>query len=236
MSLVAIIPAGGIGKRMNNQKPKQFLTLNDEPIISITIRALADAGLVSRIIIPTVDLVYTKKLVKNSHPDLEIIVCKGGKTRQESIHNGLEALKETDWNPDYILIHDAVRALVRKETVERVIAKAKETGAAIVARPVADTLKLSYSKGNENLVKKNVPRDQMWYTQTPQVFKASLLIAAYEKAREEHFTGTDSSSLVERLDCDISLVEGYPSNIKITTPEDLELAKLYFESRGSKNQ
>lgn len=231
MSLVAIIPAGGIGKRMNSQKPKQFLTLNDEPIISITIKALAETGLISRVIIPTIDLVYTKKIIQAAHPDLEIRVCKGGKTRQESVYNGLQELKESGWQTDYILIHDAVRALVRKETIEQVIAKAKKTGAAIVARPVADTLKLSYTQGTDNLVKKNVPRDQMWYTQTPQVFEAKLLIQAYEKAREEHFTGTDSSSLVERLNHDIYLVEGHPSNIKITTPEDLDLAKLYLESR-----
>jgi 2-C-methyl-D-erythritol 4-phosphate cytidylyltransferase len=231
MGIVAIIPAGGIGKRMKSQKPKQFLTLNDEPIILITIRALAETGLVSKIIIPTIDLVYTKKIIKMAHADLDIHVCKGGKTRQESIHNGLDYIKETDWNPEYILIHDAVRALVRKRTIERVIAKAKETGAAIVARPITDTIKLAYKDGKNDLIKKNVSRDNMWSTQTPQVFKADLLIEAYNQARQDHFTGTDSASLVERLNHPICLIEGYPSNIKITNPEDLDLAKLYLDSR-----
>ncbi|MDA0771842.1 MAG: 2-C-methyl-D-erythritol 4-phosphate cytidylyltransferase [Cyanobacteria bacterium] len=231
MGIVAIIPAGGIGKRMNSQKPKQFLTLNNEPIILITIRALAETGLVSKIIIPTVDLVYTRKIIKMAHPDLDIQICKGGKTRQESVHNGLDYLKETDWNPDYILIHDAVRALVRKDTIEKVIAKAQETGAAIVARPILDTIKLAYKEGEDIIIKKNIPRDHMWFTQTPQVFKADLLIEAYNKAREDHFTGTDSASLVERLNHPICIVEGYPSNIKITTPEDLDLAKMYLDSR-----
>lgn len=166
-----------------------------------------------------------------AHPDLDIQICKGGKTRQESVHNGLDYLKETDWNPDYILIHDAVRALVRKDTIEKVIAKAQETGAAIVARPILDTIKLAYKEGEDIIIKKNIPRDHMWFTQTPQVFKADLLIEAYNKAREDHFTGTDSASLVERLNHPICIVEGYPSNIKITTPEDLDLAKMYLDSR-----
>lgn len=228
-NIVAIIPAGGIGKRMKSQKPKQFMTLNGEPIIAITIRALASTGLVRKFIIPSVDLVYTKKILQERHPELEIQVCKGGKTRQESVHAGLDCMKEAGWDPNYILIHDAVRALVRKRTVERVISKAEETGAAIVARPVVDTLKLAQTEGAEHIVKKNVSRDHLWYTQTPQVFKADILIEAYEKAREDHFTGTDSASLIERLGHDIHIVEGYPSNIKITTSEDLELAKLYFQ-------
>ncbi|MDD9897622.1 MAG: 2-C-methyl-D-erythritol 4-phosphate cytidylyltransferase [Candidatus Melainabacteria bacterium] len=227
--ILAIIPAGGIGKRMKSQKPKQFMTLDDEPIIAITIRALASTGLVNKFIVPTVDLIYTRKILQDRHPELEILVCKGCKTRQDSIYNGLDCMKEAGWDPDYILVHDAVRALLRKSTVERVINKAKETGAAIVARPVVDSLKLGHPEADSNIVKKTVSRDHLWYTQTPQVFKAETMIAAYERAREDHFQGTDSAGLVERLQQEIHIVEGYPSNIKITTSEDLELAKLYFQ-------
>lgn len=228
-SLIAIIPAGGIGKRMNAQKPKQFLTINDEPILIITLRALAETGLIDAFIIPTVDLVFTKKIIKSSLPELNTTVIKGGKTRQESIYKALKEVKSLKLNPKYILIHDAVRALVRKETVQRVIAKTKETGAAIAALPVTDTLKLCYMNDNsETLIKKNVSRDMMWIAQTPQVFASEIIQAAYEKAKKDRFEGTDSASLVERIGKEVYLVEGRPSNIKITTPDDLLFAENYY--------
>jgi 2-C-methyl-D-erythritol 4-phosphate cytidylyltransferase len=109
---------------------------------------------------------------------------------------------------------------------------AKLTGAAIAARPVTDTLKLSYANDKgENFIKKNVSRDLLWIAQTPQVFKKDILIQAYNKAKDEHFIGTDSSGLVERLGHEIRLVPGLPSNIKITTPEDLQLAQVYLQMR-----
>lgn len=231
--LIAIIPAGGIGKRMSAQKPKQFLTLNEEPILCITLKTLASTGLISRYIIPSVDVVYTKKILKSSIPDLEVEICKGGKTRQESVLNALNLIKDDCDPKQLILVHDAVRALVRKETIEKVIEKANITGAAIAAKSLSDTVKLSHTKGEDTLIKKNIPRDNLWLAQTPQVFTADTIIKAYEKARIDHFTGTDSASLVERLGIDTYLVESPQSNIKITTPEDLELAQIYLKMFSS---
>ena len=231
-ALYAIIPAGGIGKRMQSQKPKQFLTIDNEPILCKTLKTLADTGLFSKFIIPTIDVVYTKKIIKSSLPDLQnVIVIKGGTNRQESIDIGLQLIKDEELLPEFVLIHDAVRALVKKETIQAVIQKAQLTGAAIAARPVTDTIKLSHMKGNEVVIKKNISRDFMWLAQTPQVFRTEMLIEAYVLAKRDHFIGTDSAGLVERLGIDVHIVESLPSNIKITTPEDLELAILYFRSQ-----
>jgi 2-C-methyl-D-erythritol 4-phosphate cytidylyltransferase len=224
----AIIPAGGIGKRMQSQNPKQFLTIFDEPILLHTVKALAKTGLIQKFIIPSVDIVYTKKIL-NHIEDVEFLICKSGKTRQESIKNALDELKRLNEESDFILIHDAVRVLVQEQTVINVINKAKEKGAAVAARPVSDTLKLSHLDENGDvLIKKNVSRDLLWQTQTPQVFAAKILYEAYEQAKDDHFLGTDSAGLVERINKDVYLVESPQSNIKITDPEDIELVKLYM--------
>lgn len=225
----AIIPAGGIGKRMQSQKPKQFLTLDGQPVLLITIKALAETGLISRFFVPTIDIVYTKKIIKSNLPDLDIVVCKSGKTRQESVDNALQEIKKSDQDPDFILIHDSVRPLTQRKTIENVIAKARLTGGAVAARPVTDTLKLSYQEGDDHLIKKNVSRDHMWQTQTPQIFKAETIFNAYQKAKEDYFLGTDTAGLVERLGGEVHLVRSLQSNIKITNPEDLELAKMYLK-------
>jgi 2-C-methyl-D-erythritol 4-phosphate cytidylyltransferase len=229
MPTYAIIPAGGIGKRMQSQNPKQFLTLFDEPILVHTVKALAKTGLIEKFVIPSVDVVYTKKILNHIKDDIDFLICKSGKTRQESINNALDELKKLNEKPRFILIHDAVRALVQEKTVVDVINKAKEKGAAVAARPVSDTLKLSHHDDDgDTLIKKNVSRDLLWQTQTPQVFATEILYQAYEQAKKDHFMGTDSAGLVERIHKDVYLVESPQSNIKITTPEDLELVKMYM--------
>lgn len=230
MKICAIIPAGGIGKRMKSQQPKQFLTLADRPLLLITLEALISSGVIDRYVIPTVDLVYTKKIIKANFPDLDVHFCKSGKVRQESIYNGLQLIKDFEEEPELILIHDAVRCLVKAETIKNVIDAAKYSGAAIAARPVTDTLKMSYHNDmGHTVIKKNVSRDHMWMSQTPQVFREAPLVEAYEKAKLDHFVGTDSAGLVERIGMEVSLVHSPQSNIKITTPEDLELAEALYK-------
>ncbi len=225
----AIVPAGGIGKRMNSKQPKQFLTLNGEPILSITLRALASSKYITKFIIPSIDIVYTRKIIASYCPDIDAEIIKGGKTRQDSIYNAIEFIK--DDLPDLILIHDAVRALVQEETVSEVIEAALKYGSATAACPVSDTLKLGYydEKTSTNFIRKNVSRDLMWSAQTPQVFKTELLIKAYEQANADKFTGTDSTGLLERIKEAVALVESPNSNIKITTPEDLKIAETYLK-------
>lgn len=224
----AIVPAGGIGKRMNSRQPKQFLSLNSEPILSITLRALAKSRYISKFIIPTIDIVYTRKIIASYCPDIDVEIIKGGKTRQDSIHEGIKLL-ETD-KPDLILIHDAVRALILPETIDAVIEAAAKHGAATAASPISDTLKLASEINGESYIRKNISRENMWAMQTPQVFKTELLIAAYAKAFAEDFIATDTTALLERSQTPVALVRSPNSNIKITTPEDLKIAESYLSS------
>ncbi len=225
----AIIPAGGIGKRMKSTQPKQFMTLDNEPILLVTLRALAASGLIEKFVIPTIDLVYTKRIIKSACPELDCTVIKGGKTRQDSVYNALQVIKRMKPKPSLILVHDAVRALIKKATVEKIIERAAISGAAIAASPIFETIKLARKFKNQNLIKKNVSREDMWLAQTPQVFKTDIIMEAYEKAKQEHFVGTDSSGLVERLGLDVHLLRSPRSNIKITVPEDLDFAKVYLQ-------
>ncbi len=233
--IYSVIPAGGVGKRMNERRPKQFLTIFDQPILLVTLKILAQTGLIQKFIIPSVDIVKTKKLVGNKLDEVDIDIIKGGKTRQHSVHNGLDYIKTLEQKPDLVLVHDAVRVLVTQEIVNSVINKSLETGAAIAANKVFDTLKLSHSEASENiLIKKNISRENTWQAQTPQVFKTDIIFEAYNKAKKDHFEGTDSASLVERLNVPVALVESPKSNYKITTPEDLEIAELILSKRLTK--
>jgi len=229
LKVYAIVPAGGIGKRMSASKPKQFLTLNNEPILCITLRALAKSKYISKFIIPTIDIVYTRKILASYCPDLDLTVVKGGDTRQESVYLGMQAFSND--KPDLILVHDAVRALVLADTIDAVIESALRHGAATAASPVTDTLKLAKNQGEENYVDKNISRDKLWAVQTPQVFKSQLLIEAYARAISENFLGTDTTALLERDKQTIALVKSPNSNIKITTPEDLSIAEAYLRNR-----
>lgn len=228
-SIAAIIPAGGIGKRMQTQRPKQFLTLHGKPVLVQTLQALAKCSNIRKFIVPAVDLVYTRKIIRSELPDLDFVVISGGKTRQESVYNGLLELKKSGESFDYILVHDAVRALVQASTINEVVAKAIEHGAAIAASPVTDTLKQAHSHGErKDLIRKNIPRESIWIAQTPQVYAADMLLEAYDKAKQDHYEGTDSAGLVERLGRDVYLVESPKSNVKITTPDDLSLAEAFL--------
>lgn len=232
-SVAAIIPAGGIGKRMKSQQPKQFLTIDGEPIIVKTIKALAQCSAIKKFIIPTVDIVYTRKIFKPYSTELNVEIIHGGKTRQESVYNGLLEIQKSMANdlPDLVLVHDSVRALVQEDIINQTIEKAIEVGGAIAASPVSDTLKLAAASGEQkNFIKKNVSRDNMWIAQTPQVYKTDIIVAAYEKAKQDHYLGTDSAGLIERLGHNVVLVESPKSNIKITTPEDLMLAELFLRT------
>jgi 2-C-methyl-D-erythritol 4-phosphate cytidylyltransferase len=125
---------------------------------------------------------------------------------------------------DFVAVHDAVRPFIEIATIEKVIAEAAVTGAAIVGIVPVDTVK----QVHRNKVRDTLTRERLILTQTPQVFRHDLLRRAFEKAREDGFTGTDESSLVERLDVEVSVVPGSDRNIKITKPSDMDLARLFL--------
>jgi len=230
MKTVAIIVAGGIGKRIEGNLPKQFLTLGGKPILAHTIDKFQKCELINEIIlvVPEDHLGYCSQTIveKYSFDKIRKIVC-GGKERQDSVYQGLKACSNST---SYVVIHDGVRPLISVEKISESIELCRQKKAVIVAVPAKDTIK----RVVDCSVVTTLDRTKLWLVQTPQVFEYKLILDAYEKAAQENFTGTDDSALVERLGCEVAVLEGEYSNIKITAKEDLILAEKLLDFTNTK--
>ena len=147
----------------------------------------------------------------------------GGKERSDSVYNALKAVSK---DADYILIHDGIRPFITDKFIESLLKKVSRFNAVVAAVPVKPTLKFVNKNG---FIKNTPPRECFWEAQTPQVFRRDLIEKAYKIARKKKITATDDSSLVERIGVKPKIVMGSYSNIKITTKEDLELAKIIIK-------
>ena len=228
MKVSVILPAAGLGTRMGREKSgtsrKQFMLLEGAPILIHTIRKFLLCPSVSEIVVAlrAEDMDWARGLIHHEHPQKPVHVVEGGETRQQSVENALATLSP---GTELVAVHDAVRPFIDSELVEHVIAEAAQTGAAIVGIVPVDTVK----KVHKNKIRSTLPREHLVLAQTPQVFRFDLLKRAFEAARADNFTGTDESSLVERLEqIDVSVVQGSDRNIKITRPSDMELARLFL--------
>lgn len=231
MKVSVIIPAAGLGTRMGRTSPekagisrKQFMLLNNSPILVHTIRKFLSSPLVTEIVVALRedDMEWAAQLFASQALPSTVRVVAGGESRQQSVENALATLGA---DVDLVAVHDAVRPFVERTTIEHVIQEAAQTGAAIVGVVPIDTVK----QVHRNKVRSTLPRERLILTQTPQVFQLDLLRRAFQKAREDLFVGTDESSLVERLEqVEVSVVLGTDRNIKITRPGDMELARLYL--------
>lgn len=223
----AIITAGGIGRRMGSSTPKQYITLHDRPIIIHTLTTFQATGFFKQIIlvVPADQLEPTKRLLQEYQADANCEVISGGASRQDSVRNGINALRP---EITHVSVHDGVRPLTSPELIKNCLEAAYAFGAAISAIPVKDTLKKSSDKRQ---IEQTVERSHLWRAQTPQSAKVSLLQAAYQKAEALNFTGTDESSLLELINCPVTLVEGSESNIKITVPEDIPMAEAILNAQ-----
>lgn len=205
------------------------MLLNGSPILIYTIRKFVASPSVSEILVALRpdDLPWATELFRAQQFSKPVRTAPGGETRQESVANALAAVES---DTDLVAVHDAVRPFVGRDTIEKVIREASETGAAIVGIVPVDTVK----QVNRNKVRATLPRERLILTQTPQVFRLALLRQAFDRAREDNFVGTDESSLVERLEeTEVSVVLGTDRNIKITKPSDMELARLYLALENS---
>lgn len=226
----AIIPAAGSGTRMGMGTPKQFLEVDDVPILVQTISRFIQANRIQTIVIPLPAEhreAAEQLLQKYFSPDqCERLVCiVGGKTRQDSVRLGLESLPP---ETEIVLVHDGARPFVSPDLIEKCIQKVIQKGAAIVAIPVRDTIKRIQRSGE---ILETVDRSQLWQAQTPQGATAELLRRAYTICEQDGFEGTDEASLLEHAGIDVHVLEGSEENIKITRPDDLMLAaKLSKES------
>jgi 2-C-methyl-D-erythritol 4-phosphate cytidylyltransferase len=224
LKIGVVIPAAGKGTRMNAIESKQFLDLAGKPVIVHTLERFQTSGDVD-IIIPVTDaenIERMRQLVRTFSFSKVKDVVLGGAKRQDSVWQGLLALEQH--HIDVVIVHDAVRPFIHQSIIHESIVAAIEVGAAIVAVHPKDTVK---SSEDNHLVRQTLDRDTLWLTQTPQVFGYSLLRKAYQNALENRFYGTDDASVIERLNAPVRIIVGKYENIKITTPEDLEIARLF---------
>lgn len=227
LNVAVIIPAGGSGKRLGGVLPKQFLRLGDTPILVASVRVFERLPEVREVVVvaPAAYVTRTTRLLKRARCRKVSCVIGGGPERQDSVRVGIEHLSAV---PDVILVHDAVRPLVTTQVIRRVITDAKKYGAAVVGVPVKDTTKL---EGKRGFYTKTLPRHLLWAVQTPQGFLFSLFRHAHVKAAAAGVIGTDDAALVERLGIPVRIVQGDQRNIKITTKEDLALARAWWRRK-----
>lgn len=221
-SAVAIIPAAGQGRRMGGETPKQYLPLEGRPLIWHTLACLERSPLIQALVL--VVRPEDRQLAGQVAGDFPKVRClvPGGEERCDSVRAGLGATTEGD---DIILVHDAVRPFVSQALIERVVSAAREWGAVIPALPVRETIKVV----GEGRVVETPLRSRLWAAQTPQGFKRSLLVEAFEK---QAVGATDEAMLVEQLGHPVRVVEGEMGNLKITTPEDLAWAGWWMRAGG----
>ncbi|MDD3012345.1 MAG: 2-C-methyl-D-erythritol 4-phosphate cytidylyltransferase [Candidatus Gastranaerophilales bacterium] len=226
MKITAIIPAAGSGSRYSSNKNKLLENLDGLPVLVRTLKVIASVQEINNIIICTSEdlIAEINTIIKNFNIEKVSKVILGGKTRQESVFNGLKAASE--FNPDLVLIHDGARPLVTEEIIKNAIECAKSKGTAIVAVQAKDTIKRVNISTNQII--ETLDRELLWNIQTPQIFKYNELLEAHRKF--EGMNLTDDSALIEKLDLPAFVVMGSYSNIKITTKEDLLYAEMLLKN------
>jgi 2-C-methyl-D-erythritol 4-phosphate cytidylyltransferase len=230
-SVGVVIPAAGKGIRLGGDRPKQLLELAGKPLIVHALEYFQKTPLVESVVVVTsVDLMDAiESFVATFRLAKVVGIVEGGAERQDSVWNGLEHFVRSA--PDYILIHDAVRPFPDDGVVERVLAAAEQCGAAVPAMPPKDTIKIAR---DDRFVISTPSRSELWAVQTPQAFRFSLIYEASRKARADGYYATDDAALVERIGEKVKIVEGNYDNIKVTTPEDRELALGIYNRRLSR--
>ncbi len=220
MKTVAIIVAGGRGVRLGGEIPKQFRNIHDRPLLAWTISQFEKAKKVDEIVVvvPEDYLLYANERVVNpfSFEKISRIVI-GGETRNESVRNGLRSIPIST---AFVAIHDGARPLVFHSDIDRVVEIAQKERAAILARPVSDTVK----RVEGDFIISTLDRTKLFLAETPQVFQYDLIMSAHNKASEKN--ATDDAYLVEMLGFKVRVVVPERANPKITTEDDLVLAKL----------
>ena len=219
-----IIAAAGAGRRMKADRPKQFLVLEGVPILVLTLRKFDASPLIDHIVIasPREAVEEVRQLADRAGLTKPIIAIEGGERRQDSVAIAMRHLAP---DTDLVAVHDGVRPFVSLKDIEQVTATADETGAAILALPITDTVK----EVERDVVKSTLRRENLVLVQTPQVFRAQILHDAFDSARRDGYYGTDEASLVERMGHPVSIVRGSTRNIKITRPSDLSLGRFLLE-------
>ena len=222
MKKFALIVAGGIGSRMNNAVPKQFIEINDRPVLMHTFDAFFkfDSKLEFILVLPKDQVTVWKALCQKHQFKTEYKIAFGGETRFQSVKNGLDLISDDG----IVFIHDGVRPLVSAKTLKNCFEKAAEKGNALPVVPVTESVR--FADGSEN---HPVDRSKYFLVQTPQTFQTRLIKNAYGLTKTDVFT--DDATVLESRGETIHLVEGNRENIKITYPEDLIFAEILLKQK-----
>lgn len=224
----AVIPAAGVGKRMQADRPKQYLPLGNKTVIEHTLDRLLSMPAISGVVVAISEGdEYWPAL--NYQSDKPLLIAHGGKERSDSVLNALQLLqhqagKQTVW----ALVHDAARPCVRTADIQRLIEQASTEQGGLLALPVRDTMKRA---GPADAIDHTVEREGLWHALTPQMFRLDLLLAALLQAQQQHQAITDDASAMELAGYRPQLIEAHEDNIKITRAFDLQLAQLYLHQQ-----
>jgi len=229
----AIVVAAGQGTRFGGDLPKQFLLLHGRPILAHTLLRMESAAPVAQVVVvaaqPWVDYIR-REIVARFQLKKCVGIVAGGERRQDSVWAGLQALSPAPH--DLLIIHDAVRPLFSMLLLESVLQGCAQYDGCIPALPLADTVKQVEGEA----IVATLDRAHLRLAQTPQVFRSAALRRAFEQALREQAHGTDEAALVERSGGRVCWVPGEPSNLKITTPEDLKLAEFFAKEIAHQTQ
>lgn len=226
MKVQAIIAAGGVGTRLKTDRPKALVLVGGRPLFTYSVEVFEKSLIIDGIIL-VVQADHARNFEEAVKPcgfkKLKKIVI-GGRTRCDSVFNGLQAL---DAKTEIVVVHDGARPLIRPQIVDEAVRQGKTHGAAVVGVAVKPTIKRINRQGM--FVEETLNRDELWEIQTPQVFRKDILWKAYAQRGIED--STDDAGLVERLGIPVKVVRGDYENIKITTNEDLIAAEAFLKAR-----
>ncbi len=238
MRQVAIVLAGGQGTRMNSKENKQYMLLENHPVIYYALQVLQESVIDDIVLVVGKDQIpYCQKEVVDKYHFTKVIhIVEGGKERYHSVYQGLKSLEK---EYDYIYIHDGARPFITANEIEKLQQNVVEHKACVIGMPVKDTIKIANEKG---FADRTPNRSLVWSVQTPQVFQADLICKSYtqlieceEELKQQGIQITDDAMVVEQFsDYSIKLVAGSYDNIKITTPEDLVIAKAFLDGKKAR--
>lgn len=231
-NMFAIVPAAGLGRRFGSAEGKTFVALKEVPLLVHTLSRLQSEDAITEIIpvLREQDIKGAAALVKTYQLSKIRHFVQGGPERQDSIYNALTFLgneRTEGLETSLVLIHDGVRPVIPEGTVRLLVQGLENADGAIPGIPPKDTLK---KIGSGGLVLSTIDREEIRAVQTPQLFRFSVIKKAYDLAYRDHFYATDDAALVERMGGTVTVIDGSPSNIKVTTQDDLQMVEYLLRN------